>query len=120
MGFKRKMKRKGKVINLDDEMGQFYSGGVISLAEEYGQTIDEMFITLIQLTTSGVVRPIVVPLDNDRQALHWQLARDMREVERFKREFRDGTLKGWQDVETAEEIRDSVFGPLPGQENNDG
>jgi len=119
MGFKRKMKRKGKVINLDDEMGLFYNGGVVSLAEEYGVTMDEMFITLIELTTSGVVRPIVVPLENDRQALHWQLARDMREVERFKREFRDGRLKGWEDIETAKEVRDSVFGALPGQENED-
>ena len=113
MGVKRKIKRKGKVIDFEEKVGLYYDGGIYAIADETGFSIDEVFLMLLKLSLHGLIMPIEVELPNDRLRLNFQVARSWREMEKMRRHMikhsrvKEGEFNGW------EELRDEFFGEPP-------
>ena len=74
MSLKKNNKRSGKVTQLHNNIGHYYSGGIYVLADETGVSLDELFMDLLQMCIYGAAVPIRVPTDHGRFKLIFQVA----------------------------------------------
>ncbi|MBA7715967.1 hypothetical protein ES703_125026 [subsurface metagenome] len=113
MGVKRKIKRKGKVIYLEDKVGVCYDGGIHALADETGLSMDEMFFALMRLCLRGIAIPFEVDAGDGRMRLNFRIARDEREMERMRRQMVEASREAKEGFGEWAELRDELFGKPP-------
>ncbi|GAJ01675.1 unnamed protein product [marine sediment metagenome] len=113
MGVKRKIKRKGKVIDFEEKIGLYYDGGIYAIADETGFSIDEVFLMLLKLCLHGLIEPIEIELPNDRLRLNFRVARSEREVEQMRSHMIKHSRIKKEEFGLWAELRDEFFGEPP-------
>ncbi|MBA7540814.1 hypothetical protein ES705_33117 [subsurface metagenome] len=113
MGVKRRIKRKGKVIDFEDKVGLYYDGGVHAIADETGFSMDEVFMYLIGLCLHGLILPIELELPNNRTRLNFRVARSEREMEQMRSEMIKHSRIKKEEFGLWAELRDEFFGEPP-------
>ncbi len=113
MGVKRKIKRKGKVIHLEDKVGLYYDGGVHAIADATGFSMDEVFMYLLGLCLHGLILPIELELPNNRTRLNFRIARNEREMGRMRSKMINDTKVENYDLDMWRNLRDELFGEPP-------
>ena len=93
MGVKRKIKGKGKVIDINRHRYLIFAHGIGALAENRNVPLDELFLELLELSLGGLI--VAVPREGKAgiSRVQFLVAKDMDDVCEFRK-----TNRQWEEV----------------------
>ena len=116
MGVKRKIRRKGKVIDLNRDRYLLFARGIGALAEYRNVPLDELFLQLLEMTMGGFIFPLPVEDVEDSFRVQFLVAKNMDDVRDFRKFNREWEMAADEYTSEGFDNLRAVFPDIPERE----